>query len=244
MIDCFQMLICTLSLAAHLAPQVPAVPDEKPAISYQAQDVEGWKVHVDKQLLEGPQSDLGKRALRVLAFKLYEIKQLVARDRLEKLQRVPIFLDFSHPKLKAMQYHPSVGWLKANGHDPALAKAVHVPQASDLVSRLPINQQPMVILHELAHAYHDQVLGFEEKRIQEAWARFKEGGKYEEVQHISGKPRRHYALTNPQEFFAEMTEAYFGTNDFYPFVRSELRKELPDVYQLLEEIWGGPSEKR
>jgi hypothetical protein len=137
-----------------------------------------------------------------------------------------------------MQYHPSAGWLKNNGHDPMLAKKVHIPRAKALTTRLPINQQPMVILHELAHAYHDQVLSFDEKRIKEAWARFKESGKYEKVMHISGKPRRHYALTNQMEFFAEMTEAYFGTNDFYPFVRSELRQELPEFYKLLEEIWG------
>jgi Mlc titration factor MtfA (ptsG expression regulator) len=97
----------------------------------------------------------------------------------------------------------------------------------------------MVILHELAHAYHDQVLGFDEPRIQKAWARFKDSGKYEKVLHISGNMRRHYALTDPKEFFAEMTEAFFGTNDFYPFVHGELKKELPEVHQLLDEIWRG-----
>ena len=29
------------------------------------------------------------------------------------------------------------------------------------------------------------------------------------------------------EFFAEMTEAYFGSNDFYPFVTSELKQAKP-----------------
>jgi hypothetical protein len=45
-------------------------------------------------------------------------------------------------------------------------------------------------------------------------------------------------LTNPQEFFAEMTESYFGTNDFYPFVAGELRQVEPEVFALLKEIWG------
>jgi hypothetical protein len=96
----------------------------------------------------------------------------------------------------------------------------------------------MVVLHELAHGYHDQVLGFDEPRIRQAWDRFKESGKYDKVLHISGRTEKHYGLTTPMEFFAEMTESYFGTNDFYPFVRAELKKELPDVYQLLEDIWG------
>jgi hypothetical protein len=29
------------------------------------------------------------------------------------------------------------------------------------------------------------------------------------------------------EFFAEMTEAYFGSNDFYPFVTGELKQAKP-----------------
>lgn len=250
MVDRIRLLSCLLAVTAcgstgaeaqQPRPNRPA--DAKPAeakpVQREIKEIEGWKVHVDKQLLDGPNADLGSRALRVLEFKLYEITVLVSKDRLAKLKSVPIMLDYSDPRLKAMQYHPSAEWLKANGHDPGLAKAVHLPQAASLVSRLPINQQPMVILHELAHAYHDLVLGFDEPRIQQAWTRFKESGKYEETMHISGKPRSHYGLTNHKEFFAEMTEAYFGTNDFYPFVRSELRKELPDLYKLLEEIWGG-----
>ena len=35
---------------------------------------------------------------------------------------------------------------------------------------------------------------------------------------------RHYGLTNPMEFLAEMTEAYFGVNDFFSFNRAELRE--------------------
>jgi len=33
------------------------------------------------------------------------------------------------------------------------------------------------------------------------------------------------------------TEAYFGTNDFYPFIRPERRAHDPKLYRLLDEIW-------
>ena len=49
---------------------------------------------------------------------------------------------------------------------------------------------------------------------------------------------RHYALTNHKEFFAEMTEAYFGVNDFFPFVRAELRRHDEATFLMLQEIWG------
>ncbi len=38
---------------------------------------------------------------------------------------------------------------------------------------------------------------------------------------------------------AEMTEAYFGSNDFYPFVTGEPKQAEPETFALLEEI-GGP----
>ena len=40
------------------------------------------------------------------------------------------------------------------------------------------------------------------------------------------------------EYFAESTEAYLGVNDFYPFVRAELKQHDPDMYELMTEIWG------
>ena len=42
------------------------------------------------------------------------------------------------------------------------------------------------------------------------------------------------------EFFAEMTEAYFGANDFYPFNRAELRESEPAIYELMADIWTRP----
>lgn len=61
---------------------------------------------------------------------------------------------------------------------------------------------------------------------------------YESVLQIRGKKERHYALNNTWEYFAEATEAFFGTNDFYPYVRAELKEHDPEMYQLLRQVWG------
>jgi hypothetical protein len=58
------------------------------------------------------------------------------------------------------------------------------------------------------------------------------------VLHINGRHIAHYALTNEKEYFAECSEAYFGTNDFYPFVRAELVEVDPGMAKLLEKVWG------
>jgi Mlc titration factor MtfA (ptsG expression regulator) len=84
------------------------------------------------------------------------------------------------------------------------------------------------------------VLGFDEPRIREAYERFKKSGRGEKALVYNGKHVRHYALTNPMEFFAEMTESYFGANDFFPFNRAELKEAEPEIYALLRDIWETP----
>jgi hypothetical protein len=229
-------LLLTRSLAAE-RPE-PA----KPA-SRTTRHIEGWTVRVDDRLLASPHEALGARALKFLEAKLTDITLVVPGDKLARLQAVPIVLDLTHGGLRAMQYHPSADWLAEHGYSRDLARCVHICEASDLVNRRNVREQPWVILHELAHAYHDQVLGFENPRILEAYERFKQGGRGEKALLYDGRRVRHYGLTDQKEFFAEMTEAYFGMNDFFPFNRAELITAEPEIYALMRSVWEAPPSK-
>ena len=219
-------------------------PKEKPEptkpTSRTDRKIEGWTVRVDDRLLKGPDEALGTRSLRFLEGKLSDIRVVVPGDKLEKLQSVVIVLDLSHGNLGSMQYHPSADWLKANGYATDLAKCVHLPRAADLPTKRSINEQPWVILHELAHSYHDQVLGFDEPRIKETYEKYKKSGRGDKTLLFNGNRVKHYALTNQMEFFAEMTEAYFGTNDFFPFNRAELKESEREIYDLMVHVWETP----
>ncbi len=206
-------------------------------------NVEGWTVRVDDRLLKGPDAALGTQALRFLENKLSDIKAVVPEDKVKKLQAVKIVLDLTHGALGPMQYHPGAGWLKANGYSEDLVKCVHLPRAADVATRRNIREQPWVILHELAHAYHDQVLGFDEPRIKEAYEKYKKSGRGEKALLYNGSRVRHYALTNQMEFFAEMTEAYFGVNDFFPFNRAEMKESEPEIHALMSAVWESPPRK-
>ena len=72
----------------------------------------------------------------------------------------------------------------------------------------------------------------------EAAQKFRDSGKYKSVLTSYGAMREHYGLNNVKEFFAEMTESYFGSNDFYPFVSGELKQAEPEVFALFVDIWG------
>ena len=201
-------------------------------------DMEGWKVHIEPALVDGAHGEEGAKALTMLANHLQRIKILVPAAPLAKLQQMEIWIEHRHPSLQAMQYHPSRDWLVGHGHDPRLTRKVHIPQARELVSREQMLKHPAVVLHELAHAYHDQILGFEDPEIIAAYENAKAAGTYDKVLLYDGKRVRHYALTNHKEYFAEATESYFYRNDFYPFVRAELKEHDPGMLTLLEKIWG------
>jgi len=201
-------------------------------------DIEGWKVHVEPALIEGEHKEEGARALVMLANHLQRIKILVPAEPLAKMQQVEIWIEHDHPRLKSMQYHPSKGWLVANRHDPRLTKKVHITQARELLSRSQMLKHPAVILHELAHGYHDQILSFDNPEVIATFAKAKAAGTYESVLLYTGKKVKHYGLSNHKEYFAEGTEAYFYRNDFYPFVQAELKEHDPTLHELLVKIWG------
>ena len=199
-------------------------------------NLEGWTIKVDPKLLEA--TETADRAFEALANHLQRVKYIVPPERVEQLQQLPIWLELDNPKLNSMQYHPGRGWLLANGHDPRLVKHVHIPHAKALLDPGTWAKHPYVVLHELAHSYHDQVLSFDNKKIVDVFNAARDAGIYEDVLLYTGKKVRHYGLSNHKEYFAESTEAYFGVNDFYPFVRAELEEHDPRMFELLQTIWG------
>lgn len=218
-------------------PVAAADPPPRPT-AHTVRDVQGWTVHIDDRLRNGRDAALGERAIGLLDGQLRVIALVLPEDKVKRLRKVPIWLDRTHGGLIPAQYHPSAEWLAEHGYPRELAKAVHVPDARYFAAARHQREQPSAMLHELAHAYHDQVLGFDHPDVKAAWDAFVKGGKYKKVRHVNGNETRHYALTNEKEFFAEMTESYFGRNDFFPFNSGELRREEPGIFALLEKIWG------
>jgi len=234
------ILLAASALLATAKTEKPA-PDKTGWIEPVVREIEGWTVHIDPQLLDGPVADeYGTDALKMLANHLQRIAVLVPEPRLAELRKLEIWIEHEHPKMRAMCYHPSETWLIDHGHDPRLAKKVHVTRARQLLSRDQMLKHPAVILHELAHSYHDQVLGFDHPEILANYQRTMEKGLYDKVLLYNGDHVKHYGTTDHKEYFAEATEAFFYRNDFYPFVRAELREHDPLTYDLMKQIWEQP----
>jgi hypothetical protein len=233
-------MILAIALVSSALGQAVAWDDEKKFYDPIVKKLEGWTIKVDPKLLKNENGELKSQVFTALANHLQRIKYILPEDKVKALQKLPIWLDHHYEPLGSMQYHPGVTWLRANKHDPRLVKHVHIPRAKALLNRGQWAKHPYVILHELAHAYHDQVLenGFQNKAVLDAYKKAKAKGTYEKVLLYSGRTVKHYGLTNQMEYFAECTEAYLGVNDFYPFVRAELNEHDPGMFQLLKKIWG------
>jgi hypothetical protein len=236
--------IAAVSLLVALAPSYavkspkrkpPAKPATKPAATYSIRQIEGWTVHVDNQLLTS-KKELGAKALKLLGVKLYDVTRVIPAKALAELRKVHIWLGYDSPSTKAACYHPSAGWLKGHGFSPKMERSVEIGSAERFLSWS--NGQPSMVLHELAHAYHHRVVGHENAELQAAYKKMVAGKTYESVLHYSGRKVKHYALNNQMEYFAESTEAYFGVNDFYPFLRPELQHHDPEMYKLMGKLWG------
>jgi hypothetical protein len=233
----FALLMTAALRAAPAAPPKDAAAAPRFYDPVQKQ-IEGWTVDVDPKLLADEHRELADRVFKALANHLQRVTYILPDDRVAAMRKLRIWIELDNPKIRNMQYHPEADWLIEHGLDPRLVKHVHIPQAAELLERHMWAKHPYVVLHELAHAYHDQVLSFDNQEIIDAYNAAKAKGIYDNVLLYTGAHVRHYALTNHKEYFAEMSEAYLGVNDFYPFVRAELKECDPAMFAIMEKVWG------
>jgi hypothetical protein len=199
--------------------------------------LEGWKLELGAGVIEDPSWSAAKLEL---TRQLQGIKRVVGESALAKLQKVTIWVNSKSEITTCMAYHPGREWLIQHKANPDMAKGVELGNCATFTSWT--IEQPWMVMHELAHAYHDQFLdqGFSNPDVLETFNKSMKDKRYDSVLHWAGAKSKHYAASNQMEFFAETTESYFGTNDFYPFVRAELMNFDPDAFQLMKRIWGDP----
>ena len=223
---------------------MPVKVQRDPAVRFDpvVQEIEGFPVFIEPALLEGEHAAVGKKSIAMLANHLERINVLVPEPALSKLHQVGIWIEVDNPltDVEPGPYHGGQQWLIDNGYDRRMVDCVHVTRAASLLERHHMLKHPMVILHELAHAYHDQFMadGYQNKPILAAYNHAMAKGLYDKVKDYRGNTVKAYATTNQMEYFAEATEAYFYRNDFYPFLNAELKEHDPVGYALMVEVWG------
>ncbi|MCA9065691.1 MAG: hypothetical protein KDA96_21630, partial [Planctomycetaceae bacterium] len=130
---------------------------------YQNQNVEGWPFRVSQQLLRDQPAETDT-ALQLLKEQLQLVIKVLPRPALGKVRNVPIWLSPPYANARPTgEYHPGADWLRTAGRRPELVRCVEFTNID--IMRQEVRRMPMMVLHELAHAYHDQKLGFDHPAI-------------------------------------------------------------------------------
>ena len=235
------LLLSGLLFGVAGAPRGVADPASYADGNYDDVTIFDWHVKVSASFARAyPQA--AQQALALLQKELAAITAAVPQQRLPELRRVTFWLDervhIGTLAEKAPVFHPSAQWLLEHGLNPAMAGGIELPNAQIFLDSY--SWEPWAIMHELAHFYHLMILGPDNAQILDAFHHAEAQHLYEQVERYDGKIGPAYALTNEKEYFAELTEAYFGRNDYYPFTHDQLETYDPVGFATLRELWGRP----
>lgn len=222
-LTCFAVMMMVSGAAAY-----------EPTDSYESRTMEGWSVRTSARLLA--EGELAQRTLELLRVKLSDANRAIPQGAVDALrQETVIWVERDGERFPGMCYHPSRQWLRENGFNPDKAGGIEIGNARNFLSWS--REQPSMVIHELAHAWFDRLADAQQGAVRDAFERARDTGLYERVLRASGNTERAYAMNNVQEYFAELSEALLGTNDFFPFVRAELRRHDPRGYDAIAAAW-------
>ena len=199
--------------------------------------VQGFKIYVSKKALADPNHD---KAMEHLGQQLFQVTFVLPLKAVKELRRVPIWLAAGEKRL-GIAFHPSRKWLTDRGYQPPKPKSlIGIVSGKHFLHEA--LRQPWLTFHELCHGYDWFTLGrlkqYGNAINADAYRVAMASGKYKNALHWNSRRRKPYHATNKMEFFAETSEAFFGTNDIFPFVRAELRDHDPATYRTLAGLWG------
>jgi hypothetical protein len=214
--------------------QIAAHPDG----DYERRNVRSFPVYVAPEF--GGRQALLERILEVLDTGAGRIGEAMPSTAWRRVSTIPIWLEAEPDSSYVGRYIPNFPKWPAS-HNISIAMAGSIQFTSSLAAMT--GRELKVLMHELAHAYHHLVLSEDEPQIREAFQRARASGRYNAVRHSSGGLERAYAMDSPLEFFAELSVAYFFTNDSFPFTRDDLKAFDPESYRVISNAWERPFEE-
>jgi len=176
--------------------------------------MEGWTVHLRDHFVGAGRTAVDDFLPR-LAGRLRAVCGALPARAVARLREVPIWVSPGIPGVEsAARYHPDAGWLEGHGRDPAMAKGVEFTNVDDFAAQA--EARPGLVLHELARAWHDQVVG-------------------------AGDPRLaglESASSDSAEVFAAASEVFFLGEGAATRAPGALPRRDPRRERLLRSLWG------
>lgn len=217
-------------------------PVKEPVAGRKTVKIEGFTFLISEEALGADVSKYKRPPLDVLEYECKLLTAMFTPKVVDLLRRLTIFVNWDEKVslnngrsgIAVASYFPGGAQQAVNdGRHPLQSKTVTIHTLKLLTEmRQPRddNQQACVLLHEIAHAVHDQLFGSDHAGIRAA---------YEQAMERRLVEKDSYAATNVREFFAEMTCTYFDRLDYYPHNRDDLKKHDPVTFKTMEACWAG-----
>ena len=221
-------LICCSSDKSTIDDENPLVVKEE----YTLITEDGFTINVNEKIVAGTNT---ARALALLKSDLQKLVALLPTDVVNQLRSKTIWVE-SVSGVQSVLYHVS------NTKVPEKEGCVEIGNLFEYYDRVNL-KQPYLLLHSLALLYLDQFVSNDQKNLlEQTYNAAIAERKYQSVYGTNGIKlilnQTPDAKKDKETYFAELTEAYWGENDFFPFDYAELERYDNDGFVLMEAIWG------
>jgi hypothetical protein len=229
------------------APIKPGKKDKlEPVAGYKVHKIEGFTFLIQESVFAEDVSKYERKPLEVLELECKRLANVLTPKALDTLHALVVWVKWDDKvplgngrdgNALATYYGYSAAHMTKDGKHPLQSKTVTIHSLKTLTaSRQPkTDRGASLLLHEFAHAVHDQLLGFQHSGIKAAYQQAMERKLYE---------KELYVATNEKEFFAELTCAYLDKLRYYPNTREDLQKHDPATFKLMETIWAGAAKNK
>lgn len=228
-------------------------PVETTTKEYLKEMICGWPIYVEKGAFAN-NKEFRETFKKDLDYALSRIPGHACRALKESNTKIYVNETFQHgPKIRPSKakgccFHPSENWLATHGYAVDKTKCVELYCMSEYLKDRKLWGRGGVLIHELAHAYHNKCLrdGYKNDEIRECYKHAMDEGLYNlvKVHGPQGPTARAYACSDEMEYFAELSTAFLGSkketdeyNKWYPFNRAQVKEHDPRAYALLKNLW-------
>lgn len=210
-------------------------------IGYKTYNIKGQPILFEDDLVK--RKELRKKVAEWITIDLRDLDLILPEKARDSIRHVAIWIDYTTEEMEDMSnvgavYYQNERWLLRVGWQPSKTDSIEIFNAMTYINLRGLNAGRMV-LHELSHAYEYQVISDKERNeLIKVYHSAKLSGRYAAVDYKGSLEKfPAYAMTNYHEYFAELTEAYYGENDYYPHNREQLKRHDPVGYAIVEKLW-------
>ena len=230
----FFVLICSLLLLCYESGYTQEKQGNKKNGNkkYSTYSIENFKCFIsDEVIQENSDSKWVNKPLDLLSRSLRKVNEVYPENAKVLFHKTYIFVDWNKPGALGLYSQGPRGPSDPKTHFNCIDinGMKFVTEKNNDKKLQPNNAATLVLLHELAHCYHHQVLGWNHELIKDAYQNAKNQKLFD---------LKSYLMSSDKEYFAELTTAYLDKHYSVPKTREEIKEKDIQGYGLMEKIWG------